>query len=69
MLDWRSGMNWGAILKALPALLSLVGSLFATRKNPPKRADEILGEPSEKTDSQKAKEAADAAAAAKYNQD
>jgi hypothetical protein len=59
-------MNWGAILKALPALLSLVAGLFANRKNPPKRAEDILGKPGEKTESEKAKEAADAAADSKY---
>ena len=59
-------MNWGSILKALPALLSLIGTLFASRKQPPKRADEVLGKADEPTDSEKAKEAADAAADAKY---
>ena len=59
-------MNIGALLKALPALLGLISSLFANRKKPPKRAHDILGKPSEKTDSAKAKEAADAEADEKF---
>lgn len=59
-------MNFGTLLKALPALLSLVSSLFANRKNPPKRAEEILGDPSTPTNSAKAKAAADKAAADKF---
>jgi hypothetical protein len=60
-------MNFAPILAALPALLGLIGSLFGNRKNPPKRADDILGGPSVKTDAAKAKEAADAAARAKFD--
>jgi len=60
-------MNFGALLQALPALLNLIGGLFANRKNPPKRADDILGGPSEKTDSAKAKADADAKADEKFN--
>ncbi len=59
-------IKWASILKALPAVLGLISTLFASRKQPPKRADDILGEASEKTDSQEAKDAADAAAKAKY---
>lgn len=61
-------MNFGALLKIIPGVLGLITSLFATRKQPPKRADDILGEPSEKTDAQKSKDAADAAADSKFNQ-
>lgn len=59
-------MNIGALLKALPALLSLAASLFASRRNPPKRADDILGDASTPTDSAKAKEEADKAADDKF---
>jgi len=59
-------LNFGAILKALPSLLSLVASLFATRKQPPKRAEDILGDPSTPTDSAKAKEEADKKADEKF---
>jgi len=60
-------MNFASLLKSLPALLGLIGSLFAGRKNPPKRADDILGGPSEDTDAARAKAAADKAAAAKFD--
>jgi hypothetical protein len=59
-------MNFGALLKALPALLSLAASLFANRKNPPKRAEDILGDPSTPTDSAEAKTEADKAADDKF---
>lgn len=59
-------MNIGALLKALPALLSLVSGLFANRKNPPKRADEILGDASTPTDSAEAKAEADRKANEKF---
>jgi hypothetical protein len=52
-------MNIGALLKALPALLTLVTSLFAKRKEPPRRADSILGDASTPTDSAEAKREAD----------
>lgn len=60
-------MNWGSLIKALPALLGLIGGLFSNRKNPPKRASEILGKPGEPTESAEAKEKADKAAADKYD--
>lgn len=60
-------MNFGALLKAVPALLSLVSTLFANRKRAPKRADEILGEASSPTDSAKAKSEADRNADDKYS--
>lgn len=59
-------MNIGALLKALPALLGLVSSLFANRKNPPKRAEDILGDASTPTDSAEAKAKADKAANDKF---
>lgn len=59
-------MNIGALLKALPALLSLVTSLFASRKSPPKRAEDILGDASTPTDSAKAKTEADKKAREKF---
>jgi hypothetical protein len=59
-------MNWGAIIKALPSLLSLIATLVGRRKEPAKRVEEILGGPETPTNSQKAKEAADAAADAKF---
>lgn len=60
-------MNWASLLKAVPALITLVSNLFANRKGPARRAEDILGKPGDKTDAQKAKDAADAAADAKYN--
>ena len=59
-------MNIGALLKALPALLSLVSSLFATRKNPPKRADDILGDAATPPDSAEAKKKAEEKADEKF---
>jgi hypothetical protein len=59
-------MNFGTLLKALPSLLSLVASLFANRKNPPKRAEDILGDASTPTDSAEAKREADAKAKEKF---
>lgn len=59
-------MNLGALLKAIPSLLSLVASLFATRKNPPKRAEDILGDASTPTDSAEAKREAEEKAAEKF---
>lgn len=59
-------MNFGALLKAIPALLSLVASLFANRKNPPKRAEDILGDASTSTDSAEAKREADKKADEKF---
>jgi hypothetical protein len=60
-------MNFGALLQIIPGLLNLVSNLFANRKKPPRRADDILGKANEKTDSQKAKDKADAAAREKFN--
>lgn len=60
-------MNWGAILKALPSLLTLVLSLVTGRDKPPKRAEEILGDPDDPTDSEEAKERADKAADEKFS--
>lgn len=59
-------MNIGALLKALPALLGLVSTLFANRKKDPKRADDILGDASTPTDSAEAKSEADKAANDKF---
>ncbi len=59
-------INWGSLLKALPAVLGLIAGIFARRKSPPLRADDILGKPSSPTDSQEAKDAADEAAKQKY---
>ena len=60
-------MNWGPLLKALPALLGLVTGLFGKKKTPPKRADEVLGSPNEPTKSEDAKAKADAKAREKYD--
>lgn len=60
-------MNLGSILKALPSLLGLVASLFGRKDDPPKRAEDILGEADEPTKAQKAKEEADRKAREKYN--
>ena len=60
-------MNFGALLQAIPALLGLVSHLLANRKNPPKRADDNLGGPSEPTDPAKAKADADKKADGKCN--
>jgi hypothetical protein len=61
-------MNWLELLKSVPSLIGLATKIFTDRKNPPKRASEILGGPEEKTRSEKAKEAADAAADAKFGE-
>ena len=59
-------MDIGALLKAIPSLLSLVASLFANRKNPPKRAEDILGDASTPTDSAEAKRKAEEKADEKF---
>lgn len=60
-------MNWAAILKALPSLLGLIGSFFVNRDKPPKRAEDILGEPDEPTDSERAKKEAEEEADEKFS--
>lgn len=45
-------MDWKSLLKALPSLVTLVGRLFGSAKTPPKKAEDILGDASTKTESE-----------------
>lgn len=61
-------MNWLELIKSIPALIGLGTKIFTDRKKPPKRASEVLGGPDVKTDSENAKDRADAAADAKFGE-